>query len=69
MVSRASTIHRVKFKLIFGEYDGQIVCFFLILAPLPLYMESVDDALSLCDEDVPLHIKIHLEWNSENKDR
>lgn len=32
----------------------------------PLYMEAVDHALSLCDEDVPPHIKLHLEWEPQN---
>jgi hypothetical protein len=35
----------------------------------PLYMESVDHALSLCDEDVPPHIKLHLEWTPPDKDK
>ena len=36
----------------------------------PLYAEAVDTALSLCDPEhgTPLHVKIVLEWNLEDKE-
>lgn len=53
-------------RVLDGSTEGSLVD---PLVEHPLYMESVDHALSLCDEDVPPHIKIHLEWTSQDKDR
>jgi ubiquitin carboxyl-terminal hydrolase 31 len=35
----------------------------------PLYSESVDQALALCDTDAPPHVKLHLEWDLPTKDK
>ena len=51
-------------RVLDGSSEGCVVD-----SGLELYMESVDHALSLCDQDVPPHIKIHLEWTPESKDK
>ncbi|CAG7833786.1 unnamed protein product [Allacma fusca] len=53
-------------RILDGSVEGSLVD---PLVEHPLYMESVDHALSLCDEDVPPHIKLHLEWTPAVKDR
>lgn len=36
----------------------------------PLYMEAVEQALALCEEDAgPPHLKLVLEWDLQAKDR
>jgi hypothetical protein len=36
----------------------------------PLYMEAVEQALALCEEDAgPAHLKLVLEWDLQGKER
>jgi len=36
----------------------------------PLYMEAVDEALALCDDDsTPPHVKFILEWHPQDKEK
>ncbi|OXA58646.1 Ubiquitin carboxyl-terminal hydrolase 43 [Folsomia candida] len=53
-------------RILDGSAEGSLVD---PLVEHPLYMEAVDHALSLCDEGVPSHIKIHLEWQSADKEK
>lgn len=53
-------------RILDGSPEGSLVD---PLVEHPLYMEAVDHALSLCDEDVPPHIKLHLEWQPSDKEK
>ena len=36
----------------------------------PLYVEAIDQALALCEEDAgPLHVRLVLEWDLQMKER
>lgn len=56
----------VSIRILDGSSDGTLID---PSVEHPLYTEAVDHALSLCDEDVPPHVKIHLEWSLDDKDR